>query len=544
MVFTLQRYIFRELFRVFLLASLALTLMLSLGSILRPVQEYGVGPGHVIHLLGYFLPITLTFVLPMAALFAASLVYGRFASDNELDACRASGISLLTLVYPGLALAIMVAIANLILSFHVMPAFVQRAEKSLKADAKQIIFRNIQRKGYYRASDGQYLIYADYADAESETLAGVVITEVKDGAIKKIISAETAQVNFNPHKRFNEVQITAFKTNQIGTDEDGWFSVEKMSVAQEFPSMMGDNIKFKKIDRIKQIAANPILFAPVEKLARQAYAQFTAELLAQDIVATIGAAGKDGQAVSNPDGQFYKLYSGTKVIDFTTDHCAAGADKQVLLSGNVTVVEYDSDSGDFLRTLRCSRAALLIEGDELAPTLTLEMYTPRWQRPDGSQGLAAGRPRIRGLILPKTVTNYFKTDDILEAIHPETVSASLKAGPSGKLRAMQNSLAARIRKTLIEIKAEIHSRLVFGIGCVPLILIGIGLGIIQKGGHLLSAFGASSIPAAALIVFIMMGKNITKNQGAQVGSGVLLMWTGLILLSVLTVLLYRKLLKN
>ena len=112
--------------------------------------------------MGYFLPITLTFVLPIAALFAAALVYGRFASDNELDACKASGISLLTLVYPGLALAIMVAIANLILSFHVMPAFVHRAEKSLKADAKQILFRNIQRRGYYELPpDEQYRIYAD-----------------------------------------------------------------------------------------------------------------------------------------------------------------------------------------------------------------------------------------------------------------------------------------------------------------------------------------------------------------------------------------------
>jgi len=36
----------------------------------------------------------------MAALFAATLVYGRFANDNELDACKAGGISLLTLVYP------------------------------------------------------------------------------------------------------------------------------------------------------------------------------------------------------------------------------------------------------------------------------------------------------------------------------------------------------------------------------------------------------------------------------------------------------------
>ena len=150
MVFTLQRYVFRELLRAFVLAAVALTLILSLGSILQPVQEYGAGPRQVVHFMGYFLPITLTFVLPMAALFAGTLVYGRFASDNELDACRASGINLLTLVYPGLALAVIVAAANLLLSFHVMPVFVQRAEKSLKADAKQILFRNIQRRRYYK----------------------------------------------------------------------------------------------------------------------------------------------------------------------------------------------------------------------------------------------------------------------------------------------------------------------------------------------------------------------------------------------------------
>ncbi len=137
MLFTLHRYIFRELFRVFLLAAVGLTLILSLGSILQPVQEFGLGSRQVLRLMVYFLPITLTFVLPMAALFAGALAYGRFASDNEFDACRATGISVLTLVYPGLALAIVVATANLLLSFYVMPVFVHRAEQSFKADAKQ-----------------------------------------------------------------------------------------------------------------------------------------------------------------------------------------------------------------------------------------------------------------------------------------------------------------------------------------------------------------------------------------------------------------------
>ena len=113
------------------LATVGLTLIISLGSVMRPIQEYGVGPRQVFQILLLFLPITLTFILPMAALFAAALAYGRLAADNEIDACKASGISLLTLVYPGLALAIAVATANLLLSFHVMPYFVRLAEKAI-----------------------------------------------------------------------------------------------------------------------------------------------------------------------------------------------------------------------------------------------------------------------------------------------------------------------------------------------------------------------------------------------------------------------------
>ena len=44
MVFTLHRYILGELLRIFVLASAGLTLILSLGSVLGPIQEYGVGP--------------------------------------------------------------------------------------------------------------------------------------------------------------------------------------------------------------------------------------------------------------------------------------------------------------------------------------------------------------------------------------------------------------------------------------------------------------------------------------------------------------------
>lgn len=547
MIFTLHRYIFRELIKVFIPSAVALTLMMSLGSVLRPIQEYGVGPRQVVHLMGYFLPITLTFVLPMAALFAATLVYGRFACDNELDACKAGGISLLTLIYPGMALAIVVAIANLILSFHVMPAFVQRAEKSLKADAKQVLFRNIQRSGYYKIPpDGRYRIYADMANQQNNTLSGVIVTEAKGSKIEKIISAERAEVKFDPHERFSEVRITAYNTYQMGLKDESPFSAEWVPLTIPFPALLSDNIGFKNIDEIKKIRLDLMRFDPIAKLARDTYAQFTTELLAEDIAKKI-SIGSEGNSPSSETAEdansFYRLHSSQELVEFTAGKCSVQGEDQVQLSGKVVVTEYDVFSKKVLRTLRCTKASLHIEGDKFAPTLTMDLHNPTWHTPDGLEGLAQ-RVIIRGLVLPKAVTDKFVTTDILETVSPASINAALPKGPSVILKSLQNRLQKEIQQTLANIRAELHSRLVFGIGCMSLMMIGIGLGIILKGGHLLSAFGASSVPAAVLIVCIMMGKNITRNPNTKLSFGIVLMWASLVLLSVLAVLMYRKLLKN
>ncbi len=520
----------------------ALTLILSLGSVLRPVQEYGVGPRQVVHLMGYLLPITLTFVLPMAALFAGTLVYGRLTSDNELDACRASGIGLLTLIYPGLALAIMVAIANLLLSFYVMPVFIHSAERALKADAKQILFRNIQRRRYYKLPpDGRFLIYADEADPEHNALSGVVVIDLKKSEIDKIITAEGAKVNFKPQDRFTEVQIIAYRTNQMGAEDEG--GAEWLSLTTEFGSLLGDEIKFKKIDEMKKIKADLMQFYPIAKLASETYSQLITDLLAQDIKHALSAA--EGTRIADDTNSFYELLGEPNSVRFTAGQCSTKAEGEVELSHDVVVQEYDTDSKRTLRTLRCTKASLHIEGDKLAPTLTMDIYNARTE----GSGELQMRHIVRGLIPPPAIeetASKFKTEKngSLSLRVEKLADEPLGKQPSPELTELQNNLKRTILKTVLRIKIEMHSRLVFGIGCISMILIGIGLGIIKKGGHLLSAFGVSCVPAVVLIVCIMSGKNITKNLYSQHISGIALMWAGLIFLSLLVVVIYRQLLKN
>jgi len=530
---------------VFLFAAIGLTLILSLGSILQPVQEYGVGPKQVLHLMAYFLPITLTFVLPMAALFAGALIYGRFASDNELDACRASGISLITLTFPGLVLAIIVALANLFLSFHVMPVFVLRAEKSLKADAKQIVFRNIKNRRYYELPpDGETLIYADHADMQNDTLLGVVVAEIENSRIVNMTTSEMAEVHFKTHDTYNDVQIIAYKSSQMSPQ--GWGSVGTLPVTQEFGSLLGDEIRFKKLGEMSRIAGDMMRFYPIEKLARQMYTQLILEILARDIQAWIASANN----MAGGRESAYELVGVPNSVKITVDQYKVRK-QEIELSGAIEIVEYATADKRPVRTLTCSTATLHLEEDiPAAPTVTLDIHSPQSRGLPGEMNELKLRHVIPGLNLPtavRMIADQYKTRS--GSLKAEKLASAMtdlpELKPSKYLTSFHAKFERQTRDTAAEIKSEIHSRLVFGIGCIPMILIGIGLGVLKKGGHLLSAFGASCVPAAMLIVCIMSGKQLTENLDAhQTVSGVTLMWGGLGVLFFLALVIYGWLLRH
>lgn len=534
MVFTLQRYVFRELLRVFLLATIALTLVVSLGGILRPAQEYGIAPKQVVHLLSYFIPISLTFVLPVAALFAAALTYGRFASDNELDACRASGISMLLLIYPGFVLALLVAIANLLLSFHIVPYFVHQAERSLKADAKQILFHNLQRRGYYDMTLGEsqrYFIYADYADAPSDTLFGIIVMDCEGGQIRRVVTSESTRVQFNTRDNLTEVQLGVEKARQIGDlTENLWWEVGSLTLRRQFGSLIEDEIKFKKIEEMKAIEANLMRFEPVAKAARQAHQQLLTELLAEDI----------GKTVHIPGG-FYELRAGSRIIRISARGCTLTQRLMVGLQGPLIVDEYDARTGRLVRRVQTDKNAVLgIEEDVRPARWVLEISDAQVE----GTGQLMLHDAIGDLQLPASLTDRLGAEGPLSLAQPERAAALLGAAPSSILAGLHKTLVREITNARTHIRSEIHSRLIFGIGCLPMILIGIGWGALRREGHLLGAFGASCIPASILGIAIISGKQVAEGVETMVLPGILIMYSGLAFLLLLTVFVYHRLLRH
>ena len=356
-------------------------------------------------------------------------------------------------------------------------------------------------------------------------LEGVIVAEIRDSETKKIITAQSAEVLIEPHKNTNQVTVIAHDAYQF--DELGQAYSEVLPLGGEFGSLLSDKIKFKKISEMKRIRSDPMQFDPISRLANQAYLQLIAELFSNDIASKFAA------------GSEIQLQSPKQLIRFSADNCKPRSDGQVELSGRVVVKEYElgkkSDQPSY--TYRSSRAVL--EMQNASDGAFMEMIitgTPEWTRPDGTRGWSS-QHIVKNLALPAGIGQKL-SPNILQTI---ASMPNLVKQPSSELTKLQSKLKEEIDEGLADISIEINWRLVFGIGCIGLILIGTGLGIIFKGGHLLTAFGASAVPAAILIVCIVMGKNIASHY---VATGILLMWLSLGLLAVLTFVIYRKLLKN
>lgn len=535
MVYTLQRYIFKELMRIFVLTVIALTLMLSPGSMIEPIQKYGASPLQVLWILIYTLPIILTFVLPVSAIFASALVYGRFANDNELDACRASGISILTMIYPGLFLALLVSICNLVLSFHVMPQFIHMAQQVVQSDAKQICFRNIQRKGHYNIPGSGYKIKADYVDLKEDQLLGVVIVEYKNDTFRKTIEADSANVKILPQDKFSELNIVATDVYQTDIDGSGVYS-RRLPLKYRFENLLGDNIRFKRLKEIKQIRENPTEFYPIHKMVEKAYVQLIMEALGENI----RDAFKDDQQ----GGYYRNLKSDQKHLVFKADQCVVKSNSTIELSGNVSFIENDAENKS-ISQWQCNRAIIQPETELDTSSFVMTLYEAVRTGDSGEVQLRF-RPFFRNLKLPLAIKEKLPDNKLkaVTALARKDEHSRILKSPSVELKTMVRDIGAVINETLVEIKTEISSRLVFGVGCIVLILISIGLGIFYKGGHVLVAFAISMLPAAFLVICMMGGKNMAKNAGAHgTELGISLMWIGLGVLVIVLGYIMRKLLK-
>ena len=80
---TLFWYLLKDLLRIFLMASGTLAGIMSFGALLRPLTQHGLDGAQIGKILSYFQPAMMTYSLPIAALFATTIVYGRLSAQID-----------------------------------------------------------------------------------------------------------------------------------------------------------------------------------------------------------------------------------------------------------------------------------------------------------------------------------------------------------------------------------------------------------------------------------------------------------------------------
>lgn len=200
---TLNRMIFIELVKVFLLSLGSLTGLFLLAGIIQQAIQLGLSPGQILAAIPLFVPSTLPYTIPATTLFASCVVYGRLAHDNEIVAIKGAGVHLFTLLQPAILLGLLTTAITAGLYHTVIPMTQQRLQEELLKDPEEALYSALRREKSLRHPNSEFVIFV--RDVQGRRLIDVVLkqraklkdkqtgAEIQNG-YDYVFRAQTAQI--------------------------------------------------------------------------------------------------------------------------------------------------------------------------------------------------------------------------------------------------------------------------------------------------------------------------------------------------------------
>jgi lipopolysaccharide export LptBFGC system permease protein LptF len=540
---TLFWYVFRDLTKIFLMTSGTLAGIMSFGGLLRPLTQQGLDPGQVSQMLAYFSPAMTAYSMPIAALFAATVVYGRLSADNELTACRAGGISLgpiLGMARPVAVFGVLVAAASLLFLCFVVPTSTLKAERVIYSNIAKLIANRIERT--HEIKFGGVNIFAQRAYLPPPTRPSRPASRWCSRACRSSSTSRPTrhraarpparpspgrpsrprrQRRGGPKPRADrvpkeflmassatiDIQEQADDTDRvslvIGLEggikyprEFGGGTQIGIGTTQfgplEIPSPIKEDTKFMDVRRLKELYDRPEQSRKIAAIVDGFVRRDQVRRYAADVRAKLN------------QGRFFQLKGGKSSLMISLDPTAAppatveGTDgDEVRVAGTApgTVTFEKTGAETSLQAAKEVRIRARPDNARKLMVVTVELY-------GRSPGGAATRP-VSG--------NY---SDVIEVPMPPEVVAM----KDRKVEAYTTSTELprkerdQLRRELIvlsnNILAESNGRASFAVSCLILVLVGAALGMLFKSGNFLTAFAVSFVPALVCITLIVAGQQM------------------------------------
>jgi lipopolysaccharide export LptBFGC system permease protein LptF len=574
---TLFWYIFKDLFKIFMMTSGALAGIMSFGGLLRPLMQGGLDLGQVAKMLGYLSPAMSAYSFPIAALFATSVVYGRLSADNEITGARAGGISFFWMSMPALVLGLVVSIISLLFLCFVVPNFTLKVEKVIYSNVAQLIASKFERN--HQMKFDKVTVYAQEAhvlpptnsakvaalfrkhdddsggagDGEAAPatssppptpsnvpvlvqhlqLIGPMIVNYKDGPEDKklkiptdFFAARSADVYIRQDPKSDRIQV-AFSLDEglrvprdlAGSEIGGVAAVQFGPIERE--SMIRENTKFMVLRDLKRKFESPWRS---ERIARM-LAGFVsedqqakmAELVQRDLASTARTtlAGKT---------EAYEITAapGTVVTNKGTELVLASPE-----GGPATITVKQTAGAPEPLSVTCARLRIRSTPVDDGDLIVLDL-----RMTDATVTVGGDTLPPRG-VFPRSVAVPMPAQVKRIESYRTNPGRYASTGPEGT--ANQRALGRALLVLQHDITSEIHSRLAFALSCFVLVIVGCVMGMIFKSGNFLAAFAVSFVPALAVITLIIAGQRTCENvptnfwkvgNSLQLGLG--LIWSGVV----------------
>jgi lipopolysaccharide export system permease protein len=189
----IDRYLFREVMKVFLAVLITVVLVVVSMLFLRTLEEVNAGAlsiDLVMRFTGLQLARDMTSLLPPVFFIALMVGLGRMSRDSELIAMRACGLGPLRTYRSLFFAAVPVAIATAVLSFYVRPLVIQEI-REIQARQKEQAYQiaGLKQGRFYQHEQGQIALYV--ADIQRDgQLQGIFIHDRRGGESRLITSQQ------------------------------------------------------------------------------------------------------------------------------------------------------------------------------------------------------------------------------------------------------------------------------------------------------------------------------------------------------------------